>query len=120
MNLIDSHERILRDSLEKIIFNDEDFKILKETINDLSVGRIETKRLREKIIKCRIQMLEELVEFFPFYLNQELKRHTIEKFSEDRDILNLEEKLKERNLFLEEIGHKINNLFKKLKKKVER
>jgi len=67
-----THEKFLSNSLEKIIFNQNDFNELKQTINDLTLGLVKPKKLKETIINSRFRLLEELLEFFPFYLKHRL------------------------------------------------
>ena len=124
MSLKISNKKILSESLETIIFEEKDFDELKRTINDLSLGKIEPKELKEIIINSRLRMLEELVQFFPFFVKQELTRQSLEKFSEcphnpDNPDLALIERLAEREELLVEVGQRIDGIFKQLKVNID-
>ena len=119
MKLESTYEKFLSNSLEKIIFNENDFNNLKQTINDLTLGLIEPKKLKEIIINSRFRLLEELLEFFPFYLKHDGFQLSVEEFtkvSENPDPRLIEE-LKEKDEFLQELGNRIDNIFNKLKDK---
>jgi len=120
MKVDSTREKFLSHSLEKIIFNENDFNNLKQTINDLTLGLIEPKKLKEIIINSRFRLLEELLEFFPFYLKHDSFQHSVEEFtkeSEDPDPRLIEE-LKEKDEFLQELGNRIDNIFNKLRGKI--
>jgi hypothetical protein len=124
MSLKISTKQILSESLESIIFEEKDFDELKRTINDLSLGKIEPKELKEIIINSRLRMLEELLQFFPFLVKQELTRQSLEKFSEypynpDNPDLALIEQLAEREELLIEVGQRIDGIFKQLKVNID-
>ena len=72
-----------------------------------------------KIIQSRILILEELFDFFPFYINQILKMQSINNNPNQPINSDLNEELKDKNDFLDEIGHRINNIFNNLKVKGE-
>ena len=120
MKVDSTREKFLSNSLEKIIFNEADFNGLKQTINDLTFGLIEPKKLKEKIINSRFRLLQELLEFFPFYLKRDSFQHSVEDFAKesenpDPDLI---EELKEKDEFLQELGNRINNIFNKLNRKI--
>jgi len=104
--------------LEKIIFNETEFAILKESIINLSSGKITSKDLREIILKNRIRILEDIVDFFPFYVNHFSDKNLFDnrnkKIKENKE---LEENIKEREEFLELVGKKINNILRNIKRK---
>ena len=81
----DNSKKILYGLLEKIIFNEKDFSGLKEAINQFSLGQMESKILRKKIINSRIRILEELLDIIPFYMNQAGKNQSIEEFANSRE-----------------------------------
>jgi hypothetical protein len=115
-----THEKFLSNSLEKIIFDENDFNKLKQTINDLTLGLIEPKKLKEIIINSRFRLLEELLEFFPFYLKHDNFQHSVEEYAKEsvNPDSRLIEELKEKDEFLQELGNRINNIFNKLKSKI--
>jgi len=114
-----THVKFLSNSLEKIIFDENDFNKLKQTINDLSLGLIEPKKLKEVIINSRFRLLEELLEFFPFYLKHDNIQHSVEEFTKESESSDprLNEELKEKDELLQELGNRIDNIFNKLKGK---
>ena len=119
MKVDSTREKFLSNSLEKIIFNENDFNNLKQTINDLTLGLIEPKKLKEIIINSRFRLLEELLEFFPFYLKRDSFQNSVEEFTKESENpdLSLIEELKEKDEFLQELGFRIDNIFNKLKSK---
>jgi len=116
------HKKFLSNSLEKIVFNENDFNKLKQTINDLTLGLIEPKILKEIIINSRFRLLEELLEFFPFYLKRDSFQNSVEEFTKDSENPDprLIEELKEKDEFLQELGNRIDNIFNKLKYKIDK
>lgn len=120
MKVDSTHETFLSNSLEKIIFNENDFNNLKQTINDLTLGLIEPKKLKEIIINSRFRLLEELLEFFPFYLKHDSFQHSVEEFTKESENPDpsLIEELKEKDEFLQELGNRVDNIFNKLKGKI--
>ena len=110
-------EKFLCNSLEKIIFNENDFNNLKQTINDLTLGLVEPKKLKEIIINSRYRLLEELLEFFPFYLKHNNFQHSMEGFTKESENPDphLIEELKEKDDLLQELGNRIDNIFNKIK-----
>ncbi|MFX0060466.1 MAG: hypothetical protein ACFE8J_19380 [Candidatus Heimdallarchaeota archaeon] len=89
--------------LEKIIFNEDEFMILKATINEVSTGKKSPKTLREQIVQDRIRILEDLLQFFPFYekysaqqkskeqpeINQKKEQELIRKIEEREELLGI-------------------------------
>ncbi|MFX0178496.1 MAG: hypothetical protein ACFE85_19965 [Candidatus Hodarchaeota archaeon] len=89
--------------LEKIIFNEDEFMILKATINEVSTGKKSPKTLREQIVQDRIRILEDLLQFFPFYekysaqqkskeqpeINQQKEQELIRKIEEREELLGI-------------------------------
>ena len=99
--------------LEKILFNDTEFDTLKTTIYEVSIGKRPAKMLREQIIQEKIRILEDLVEFFHFYVHystQQNKSPSLNISYEDKETLL--QKIKEREELLEIIAKKLNHLTK--------
>lgn len=113
MDVIKKDDR-LYSLLEKIIFNENEFKLLKTTINEVSEGKIQPKSLRNLIIQDRIRILEDLVEFFPFYIQYSVQQFnkSIERNSYQTDEI-LNQKIKEREKLLEIIAKRLNDLVNK-------
>ena len=114
-----TQEKFLSNSLEKIIFDENDFNKLKQTINDLTLGLIEPKTLKEIIINTRFRLLEVLLEFFPFYLKHDSFQHSVKEYTNESETPDppLIEELKEKDELLQELGNRIDKIFNKLKGK---
>ena len=62
-----------------------------------------------------------MLELFPYYLNQVNKDRSLEQFTGESMEENIDnnteliKELEEKNKFLEEIGVRVNNIYKKLK-----
>ena len=103
--------------LEKIIFNETEFAILKESIVSLNSGEITSKELRNIIFKNRIRILEDLIDFFPFYLNHFSSKNLVDVSNKDlKENKELEKRIKKREELLELVGKKINNILTNIKK----
>ena len=113
-----SIKKVLYGLLEKIIFNEKDFNILKKAINDISSGNIEPKELREKIIHSRIRILEELIEIFPFYLDQISNKYSLNSFINEDKGTNNSNLIDEKDKFLMQTAKRLNIIYQKLKSKM--
>jgi len=113
----DFFKKILYGLLEKIIFNENDFDLLKKSIKELSIGKIEPKNLKKTIIQSRIKILDELLDIFPFYIEQMNKKQTIDEYIKKNQNSDLFKEIKEKDEFLSEIALKIQTIFTKLKEK---
>jgi hypothetical protein len=108
---INAKDEKLYGLLEKILFNETEFDTLKATIHEVSMGKKPAKILREQIIQEKIRILEDLVEFFHFYVqysvqhNKQLSSDT--SFEEKETLL---QKIKEREELLKIIAKKLNQL----------
>ena len=100
--------------MEKIIFNENDLKELQAVITNVSSGKHAPRLLKEKIIISRVRILEELKDLFPFFMNQIVKKQSIEDYIENNQNSDLIEELKEKNEFLVDIAIIINNIYEKL------
>lgn len=113
--------KYLTEMLEKLIFEENDLKRLKISIDNVVSGYMTTKQLREQIIESRGKIIERLLEYIPFYIKQWSIGNSINEFSDvnGRDSNSeLEEKLDEKNKFLEEVGIRINKIHEMLKGKL--
>jgi hypothetical protein len=109
------NEKLLSNLLEKIIFNENDLNEFQTVINNVSSGSYGPRQLKEKIILSRVRILEELKDLFPFYMNQIVKKQSIEQFVENGQDSELIAELKEKKEFLTDIAMIINNIYEKLK-----
>ena len=112
-----SNDKLLSDLLERILFNEKDFDDFKSVIFNVSIGKNDPRLLKEKIISSRVRILEELKDLFPFYMNQIIKKQSIEKFVNEGNNSGLIEELRDKDDFLTKIGSRIDVIFKKIKEK---
>jgi hypothetical protein len=101
----------IEELLEKIVFDPKELNKLKKSISNLTSGIIKPHQIKKLILKSYIRIFEELVEFIPFYFEQELNKRTINS--------ELEAEIKEKDKFLEELGERINNIYLKLNERVQ-
>ncbi len=112
--------KYINEMLEKLIFEEEDLKRLKFSIDQVVSGHLTSKQLREQIIESRGKIVERLLEYIPFYLEQWSIGNSINEFTNTSGIdshSELEEKLNEKNKFLEEVGIRLNRIHEKLRQK---
>ncbi|MFX1356418.1 MAG: hypothetical protein ACFFA8_03960 [Promethearchaeota archaeon] len=97
--------------LEKILFNTIEFDSLKATIHEVSLGKKPTKILREQIIQEKIRILEDLVDFFYFYVqySTQYNKHLSSDISFEEKVT-LVQKINKREELLEIIAKKLNKL----------
>lgn len=109
-------KEFLYDMLEKILFDENQLTKLKDGIEEVSTGRLSPKLLRKRIIELRVEIVEKLLEFFPFYFKQITTNQKINEFTEKKiTSAPLSEELQEKNELLEKVGTKINSIYEKLK-----
>jgi len=113
---MNSNDRLLLDLLENIIFNENDFNEFKSTIINVSTGIDHPRLLKEKIINSRLRILEDLLDLFPFYINQISKKKSIKEFIEIEKNPQLIKELQEKTELLTEIGSRIDKIYEKLQK----
>ncbi len=111
----------LQNMLEKIIFDETYLEQLKNSINRVATGQLSPKSVRKLVIEHKTHLFQNMLELFPYYLNQVNNDRSLEQFtgeSMEKNINNNTELIKElegKNKFLEEIGVRVNNIHKKLK-----
>ncbi|MFX1240842.1 MAG: hypothetical protein ACFFA7_06295 [Promethearchaeota archaeon] len=113
----DQRKEFLYEMLEKIVFNEAQLTILKNGIEKVANGYLTPKDLRKQIIELRVKLIEDLIEFFPFYLKQNLIENKLLNFTDSNESSLISAELEERNNLLEEVGCRINNIYRKLKEK---
>jgi len=109
--------KYLNEILEKLIFDEGDLKRLKTSIENVVTGHTTTKQLREQIIESRGKIVERLLEYIPFYIKQWAIGNSINEFTSSPSIdsnSELEEKLKEKEKFLKEVGLRIIKIHERL------
>lgn len=106
-------KEFLNDVLEKLLFDKSQLTILKNEIEKVVEGSLTPKKLRKQIIDFRIEIMERLLEYFPFYLKYTPKQNQINNFIKTSD--DLSEELKEKDKLLKEIGIRVKKIYENLK-----
>ena len=109
--------KMLQNSIESIVFPEEEVENLKQIINELPVSKATKEILIKIIIQFGLRIIKELKDFIPYYFKHLLKSQKIENFSDDSK---LKKDLEERNEFLEIIDRKIEAIYKKLSEKYKK
>ena len=113
-----SDEKLLSDLLEKILFNENDLNEFKTVILNGCTGNNHTRLLKEKVIRSRLRILEELLDIFPFYTNYIDKKRSIKNFIDSDQNPEIIKDLLEKNELLTEIGGRLNIIYEKLQKNI--
>jgi hypothetical protein len=108
---------LLSGILEQTIFDKSDSKNLISAINKLESREIESEDLKSIIIASRAEIVENLLEVIPFYVKQMILKDSIGKSQENLETGDLEDDLKQKNDLLRTVGHRINNIYIKLRRK---
>ncbi len=112
------NNNILSDYLEKIILNEKDFDKLKAAINDLSLGIIDSKDLKETIVKSRLRILDEVSRYLTFCTGSRSTKissdNSASDFNGDPALI---KELEEKNALLEQVALRVDNIFKQLEEK---
>jgi len=117
MSISKSQGQILNALLEKIFFSKKELDILKEKINQVSLKAITPKELRNHIFGNRVRIMEELIEFFPFYVKESINSNASnESLHSERDG-SLVEQVKEREELLEIVVKRLMIIYENLKEK---
>jgi hypothetical protein len=111
--ITDQRKEFLYEMLEKIVFNEAQLMILKNGIEKVANGYLTPKQ----IIELRVKLIEDLIEFFPFYLKQSSIENKLSIFTDSNNSSSTSAELEERNNLLEEVGCRINNIYRTLKEK---
>ncbi|MFX1389399.1 MAG: hypothetical protein ACFE9Z_04965 [Promethearchaeota archaeon] len=102
----------LSENLELILFDKTILIQLKKKIEELEKGFITSKELRQEIINSRVEVMNRLLNFFPFFLKSYSTQTQLQRMTEPSS--HLLEELEEKNKFLEDIGTRINTIYKNL------
>ncbi|MFX1386599.1 MAG: hypothetical protein ACFE9M_05220 [Promethearchaeota archaeon] len=106
----------LYNMLEKILFDENHLMKLKTGIDKVFNGQISSKELRKQIIELRVEIIEKLIEFFPFYLKQITTKNKLNEFIEKKlSPSPLSTELQEKNKLLEEVAIRINTIYEKMR-----
>ncbi|UCC19886.1 MAG: hypothetical protein JSV62_01005 [Promethearchaeota archaeon] len=105
----------IEEQLEKIVFDKDNLKTLKEALMMAKTGEISITNLGKKVLELRSDILNALLDFIPFHIEQANKNKSIREFTkENSDLDQLEKEIKEKNQLLEVIGKRINKIYKNL------
>lgn len=105
----------LREALEKIIFNEELLDTLKNAIDGASADKLSSKQLKLLIIQQRTKIFKDLLEFFPYQVENYLDLNSLEELTSNQGDPELNRELEIKNQFLEEVGMRISRIHEKLK-----
>lgn len=105
----------LRETLEKIVFNEELLDVLKNAIDGATADKMSSKQLKLLIIEQRTKIFEDLLEFFPYQVENYLALNSLDEFTSNQVDPELNRELEEKNQFLEEVSMRINRIHEKLR-----
>ena len=111
MTVDDYQGKMLQNSIESIVFPEEEIENLKHVINELPLSKPTKEIIIKIIIQFGLRIIKELKDFIPYYFKHLLKSQNIENISNNSK---LKKELEERNEFLEIIDRKIEEIYKKL------
>jgi len=103
----DTTNEILKDMLEKILFDDNKLNDLKAGITRLQEGTITVNEFRQIIFMQRQDIFDELLDFFPFYANHQFKSREINNFCIHDDENSQLKEIKKRDEYLLEIYQRL-------------
>jgi len=111
-----SHDEMLSNSLEKVIFNKEELENLKRNIDRLSKGQCKSIELKRQILNYRANLFERIQRVFQFYHNS---LTTVPDSKDNQKVYTeLEEKdklMEKKDKLFEELGKKISTICKKIR-----
>jgi hypothetical protein len=113
-----SQDQILSALLEKILFNQKELNLLKEKIKQVSQKNINPNDLRTHIFGARIHIMEELLEFFPFYAKETFNNNVSDESNRSLPSGNEEDLLRqieEREDLLKLVAKRLMNIYSNLK-----
>ena len=105
--------------VEKIIFNKSELEQLKIAIKNFSLGKINSKELKQLLLQCRGRMVDEVTDFVLFIPGR-FKNRQVEKNQEQQLIsstkveFQLRREIEEKNELLETVAERVNRLVSKL------
>ncbi len=114
-----SQQKMLSEMIEKILFDEKELEVLKDLISDIRIGRTEPKQLRAAIIENRANILNKILNIFPYYSKQISYQQQIDDFAERDSSLQTQNELKEKNELLRRVGEWMQDTRKKLEEKTD-
>jgi len=112
-------QKMLSEMIEKILFDEKELEVLKDLISDIRIGRTEPKQLRAAIIENRANILNKILNIFPYYSKQISYQQQIDDFTERDSSLQTQNELKEKNELLRRVGEWMQDTRKKLEEKTD-
>lgn len=112
-------QKMLSEMIEKILFDEKELEVLKDLISDIRIGRTEPKQLRAAIIENRANILNKILNIFPYYSKQISYQQQIDAFTEKDSSLQIQNELKEKNDLLRRVGEWMQDTRKKLEEKTD-
>ena len=106
---------VLAGALEKILFNESELNEIKEAIQGLATGKINTSQFKKILILSKRKALEETLDLFPFYSKKKEANKRLSNFTGIKD-KDKENELKEKNEFLTEIASRIATIRENLER----
>ena len=103
----DTTNEMLKDMLEKILFDENQLNDLKAGITRLQEGTISVNEFRRIIFMQRQDIFDELLDFFPFYVNHQFKSREISNFCIYDDENSQLKEIKKRDEYLLEIYQRL-------------
>ena len=112
---IDQKElHMLGEMVEKILFDPEELNKLKMLITSVSERTIPARILKETILEFRKNMMNRILQLFPFYNKSLTNQKEIDNFGNGGS--DAKKELEEKNDLLEHIGDKLHELEMRLQK----
>ena len=95
----------LKDVLDRIVLDPSELNRLKQLIKQVASGNNDEKVLKEEILKSRVGIIQELMQFFPFfaYVKRNDEAHILQKALQEREEL------------LEILSKRLNQIYIELK-----
>ncbi|MFX1572782.1 MAG: hypothetical protein ACFFB0_08535 [Promethearchaeota archaeon] len=112
-----SQNEMLYNSLEKVIFDEEELENLRQSIDRLSKGQCKPIEVKRQILEFRADLLEQLQGIFQFYHNSFAPKpvnHEIHTQLQEKNRL-----LEEKDTLFEELGKRISNICQRLKDQLQ-
>jgi hypothetical protein len=105
--------------VEKIIFNKSELDQLKIAIKNFSIGKINSKELKQLLLQCRGRMVDEVTDFVLFipgrFKNRQVEKSQEEKLNSSTKVESqLRKEIEEKNELLETVAERVNRLVSKL------
>jgi len=111
----DKNKEMLKDMLEEILFGEKKLDALKKIITEFNNGVGNAKSIKEELFLQRQEIFNELLDFFPFYVEHLEKSKAIDDFSGKFPEHLSSEEIKKRDELLVEILNRLKTIKNELK-----